>query len=232
MKPIYDLTRKYSHFIWGQEQQSVLKEIKNRLQKPPVLHLPDSKGRFHLYSDTSTYATGSAVYQIQNGKPKLIAYASKRLPEAAKNYSIMEFEMCGLTINIMSFVHLLKKVDSDTIVDHLALVHILKSKAEPAATRIKRLLEVLSGYSFNLYYMKCKDMILSDFLSIQRTDNNNPHEIIPILFYMKAILRDRYYNVGHEKESGCLIQTQSQTKTIGIKLLAVHGVDKGVDPSV
>ena len=32
---------------------------------------------------TSKYATGSALYQIQNGKPKLIAYASKRLPEAA-----------------------------------------------------------------------------------------------------------------------------------------------------
>ena len=58
---------------------------KDRLQKPPVLHLPDGKGRFHLYSDASNYAMGSALYQIQNGKPKLIAYASKRLPEAAKN---------------------------------------------------------------------------------------------------------------------------------------------------
>ena len=54
----------------------------------PVLHLLDIKGKFHLYSDTSKFATGSAFYQIQNGKPKLKAYASKRLPEAAQNYSI------------------------------------------------------------------------------------------------------------------------------------------------
>ena len=54
----------------------------------------------------SKYATGSALYQIQNGKPKLIAYASKRLPEAARNYSITELEMCGLAINITSFAHL------------------------------------------------------------------------------------------------------------------------------
>ena len=93
----------------------------------------------------------------------MIAYTSKRLPETAKNYSITELEMCGLAINTMSFVHLLKKVDFDAIVDHLALVHIIKSKAEPAMTRNKRLLEVLSVYSFNLYYMKGKDMILSDF---------------------------------------------------------------------
>ena len=39
--------------------------------------------------------TGSALYQIQNRQPKLIAYASKRMPEAAKNYSITELEMCG-----------------------------------------------------------------------------------------------------------------------------------------
>ena len=113
-----------------------------------------SKGRFHLYSDSGKYATQSVLYQIQNGKPKLIAYASKRLPEAAKNYSITELEICGLAINIMSIAHLLIKEDFDAIVDHLALVHILKSKAEPATTRIKRLLEVLGAYSFNLCYMK------------------------------------------------------------------------------
>ena len=219
MKPISDLTRKDRQFLWGQEQQSAFDEIKSRLQKPPVLHLPDDKGRFHLNSDTSKYATGSALYQIQNGKPKLIAYANERLPEAAKNYSITELVMCVLAINIMGFGHLLKKVHFDAIVDHLALVHILKSKAEPATIRIKRLLDILSAYSFNLYYMKAKDMILSDFLSRQRTDDSNPHEIIPISFDMQAILRNRYYNVGHRKESGYLIQIWSQTKTSEIKLL-------------
>ena len=139
LKPIYDLTRKDRPFKWGQGQQRAFEEIKGRLQKPPILHLPDNKGRFHLYSDTSKYATGSTLYQIQNGKPKLIAYVSKRLPEAAKNYSITELEMCGLVINIVSFAHLLKRVNFDAVVDHLALVHILKSKTEPATTRIKRL---------------------------------------------------------------------------------------------
>ena len=103
------------------------------------------------------------MYQIQNGKPKLIAYASKRLPEAAQNYSITKLEMCVLAINIASFTHLLKRVDFDAIVDHIALVHILKSKTEPATTRIKRLLEMLFAYSFNLCYMKGKNMILIDF---------------------------------------------------------------------
>ena len=84
LKPIYYLTRKGRQFIWGEEQQLAFEEVQSRLVKPPILHLPDSKGRFHLYSDSSEFAIGSVLYQIQNGKPKLIAYASKRLPEAAR----------------------------------------------------------------------------------------------------------------------------------------------------
>ena len=79
--------------------------------------------------------------------------------------------------------------------------------------------------------MKGKDMILSDFLSRQRTDISNPHEIIPISFCIQAILGDRYYNVGQEKESRYLIQTLS-IQTSEIKLPEVHGVDEGLGPSV
>ena len=50
--------------------------------------MPSRQGRFHLYSDTSKFVAGSALYQIQNGKLKLITYASKRLPEAVGSYSI------------------------------------------------------------------------------------------------------------------------------------------------
>ena len=80
--------------------------------------------------------------------------------------------MCDLAINIASFSHLLRRVYLDAIVDHLALTHIIKSKAEPATTRIKRLLELISSYSFNLYYIKGKDMILSDFLLKQKHDDS------------------------------------------------------------
>ena len=103
LKPIYDLTRKGRPFIWGKEQQDSFEEIKHRLIKPPVLHMLNKTDRFHLYSGTSIFAMGSTHDQIQNGKPKLIAYASKRLPEATKSYSITELELCILAINIASF---------------------------------------------------------------------------------------------------------------------------------
>ena len=236
LKPIHNLTRKGRPFNWGKEHQDSFEEIKCRLMKLPVLHMPNKTGRFHLYSDTSKFATGSALYPIQNGKPKFIAYVSIRLPEAAKSYSITELELCVLAINIASFSHLLKRVDFDAIVDHLALTHIIKSKMKPATTRIKRLLQLISSYSFTLYYMKGKDMVLSDFLSQQNNDDSNPNEIIPISFDMYKILEnnmnnfDKYNNNSGNKKY--LIQTHSQAKTSGTKLQEVHGVQKGLDPNL
>ena len=148
LKPIYKLTKKGRPFIWGDEQQRLFEELKNRLLNLLVLSMPDKRGRFLLYSDTSKHATGSALYQVQDGKPKLIAYASKRMPEAARNYSITELEMCGLVVNIASFAHLLKRVDVDAIVDHLAITNIMNNKMEPATNRIKRLLEVLTHLTY------------------------------------------------------------------------------------
>ena len=236
LKLIYDLARKGRQFIWEKEQQQAFDEIKRRLQRPPVLHLPNRHGHFQLYSDTSKFATGSVLYQIQNGQPRLIAYASKRMPEAAKNYSITELEMCGLAMNITTFSHLLKKVDFDAIVDHLAITHIMRSKAEPATTRIKRLLELLSPYSFNLYYIKGKDMVLSDFLSRQQTDDSNPHELIPISFLLRDQVSDYFYHIDNEinlpRKDKYLVQTRSQVRSSGIRLPEIHGANKGLDPQV
>ena len=125
VRPIYDLTRKGKEFIWGKEQQEEFEEIKCGLVKPPVLRMPNSTVTFHLYSDSSKFVMGSTLYQIQNEKPKLIAYTSKRLPEAARNYSITELELCGLAVNIAGFSLWLKRVNFDAA-DHLALTHIIK----------------------------------------------------------------------------------------------------------
>ena len=122
------------------------------------------------------------------------------MPEAAKNYFITELEMCGLAMNIVTFSHILKKVDFDAVVDHLAITHIVRSKAEPALTRIKRLIKLLSPYSFNLYYIKGKDMVLSDFLSRQKMNDSNPHEIIPISFTLKNLAHEYFYQFNSMNE--------------------------------
>ena len=177
LKPIYELTRKEQPFIWTKFHQKAFDHVKELLVKPPVLHLPRPGGRFTLYCDTSKTHTGSSLWQMQDGKPRLLGYASKSLPNACQNYSITELEMTGLVINIHLWKHLLLRVEFDCAVDHRALPYIMKSKNLPATGRIIRLLEHMSGYSFNLYYVKGKDMILCDYLSRIAMDDGNPDEV-------------------------------------------------------
>ena len=158
------------------------------------------------------------------------------MPEAAKNYSITELEMCRLAMYIPTFSHQLEKVDFDAVVDHLAITHIMRSKAEPATTRIKRLLELLNPYSFNLYYIKEKDMVLSDFLSRQKTDDSNHHELIATSFTLKSQEDNDFCPINNKnyqpKNDRYLVQTRSQAKSSGIKILEIHGANKGLDPHV
>ena len=139
-------------------------------------------------------------------------------------------------MNITTFLHLLKKVDFDAIVDHLAITHIMRSKTEPATARIKRLLELLSPHSFNLYYIKGKDMVLSDFLSRQKMDDSNPHELIPISFMLRSQTDNHFYRIDNKtnqpRNDRYLVQTRSQVKSSGIKLPEIHGANKGLDPHV
>ena len=190
----------------------------------------------------------SSYIQTQVSLPLVVCYTKFKMDnqdsllmpvkelEAAKNYSITELEMCGLAMNIATFSHLLKKVDFNAVVDILAITHIMRSKAEPATTRIKRLLELLSPYSFNLYYIKGNDMVLSDFLSRQKMDDSNPHELIPISFTLSSQTDNHFYRITNEKDQPKTdrysVQTRSQVKASGIKLPEVHGADKSLDTHV
>ena len=188
LKPIVELTRKDRPFIWGDAQEKAFREVKLRSTNPPVLHLPKAEGRFILYSDTSIEGTGISLWQIQEGKPRLTGYASKTLPEACR-YSVTELKMTGLLVNMNLWKNLLKHRKFDAVVDHVAVAQIMKAKTEPATTRIMRLLDRLSPYSFNLYYVKDRDMILSHYLSRHRQKYLDPSELIPISFCCLKVYR-------------------------------------------
>ena len=75
-------------------------------------------------------------------------------------------------------------------------------------------------------------MILSDFLSRQKHDDSNLHEIILISFNMQSLLQARYYNIGKGNSGKYLVQIWSQAKSSGIKLPDVHGIGKSLDPNI
>ena len=81
-------------------------------------------------------------------------------------------------------------------------------------------------------------MVLSDFLSRQKMDNSNPHEIIPLSFTLKSLLGNHFYQIDNmnaisqPETKKYLLQTRSQTNSSGIKIQEIHGMNKGLDPHV
>ena len=71
------------------------------------------------------------------------------------------------------------------------------------------LLDRLSSYSFNLYYVKGRDMILADYLSRHRHPDNDPSELIPISFCPMTI------HMSLMKNDTLHIDTHSNTKASG-----------------
>ena len=58
-------------------------------------------------------------------------------------------------------------------------------------------------------------MILSDFLSRQKIDDNNPHEIILISFNMREALQERDFNLYNMRiDDKYLVQTRSQMNLV------------------
>ena len=77
-------------------------------------------------------------------------------------------------------------------------------------------------------------MVLSNFLSRKKTDDSNPHKIIPISFSLRRVLHENYYKLDVMIETTKLetnkymVQTRSQTKSSCVKLPEMHGIDKGL----
>ena len=108
------------------------------------------------------------------------------------NYSISELELTGVMANVAAFKHLLRNANFHVYCDHSALVHILKAKREPPTLRLKKLIENLSEYKFDIYFLKGKEMHISDFLSRHSDDEDSPNEIIPIAFMLQELGNSKF----------------------------------------
>jgi len=224
LKPLYEISGEKATFLWGPAQQEAFDKAKELMVSPPVLGLPDPVGRLILYTDTSRVATGSALWQVQNGEPQILGYGSKSLPEACKNYSVTELEMKGLLTGCMQWKYILGRNEFDACVDHQACVYILKAKTEPATKRIMRLLEALSEFNFRLSYVKGKELIITDYLSRHPTDQGeDPYSVVPFCFHSRCdtdfdhreILREARDSVETLDKIFAVVPITEDTKSVG-----------------
>jgi hypothetical protein len=130
-KPLFDLLHKDKTWEWSEKAQEAFDGLKNTLKSAPVLMQPNTKEEFFLECDTSDYATGAILSQTgMDGKLHPVAFYSKSLSPAEKNYDIFDKEMLAVIRAFKEWRHLLEGTGKpiQILTDHKNLEHFATKK--------------------------------------------------------------------------------------------------------
>ena len=90
-KPLHNLTKKNSKFVWTDACQNSFDKLKEKLTSSPILLHPNTQRQFILECDASNVAIGSVLSQYDDDhKLHPVAYYSRSLNSSEINYSIKD----------------------------------------------------------------------------------------------------------------------------------------------
>ena len=176
MEPITRLTRKGEVFDWTTECEHAYQYIKTRYQNAPILIGVDWKLEFHVHTDASDIAVVAMLAQNRTGKTNQpIAYASRLLSKAEKNYTTTEKEALAMVYAVNKFRHYLLDNRFIFYVDHLALQYLVNKPQ--VSGRLARWLLLFLEFDFKVIYKPSKTHGVADALS--RNEGAEPATRIP-----------------------------------------------------
>jgi len=89
--------------------------------------MPNGSGQYVIDTDASGYAVGSALHQYQDGRLRVIAYASRGLNNAERSYCTTRRELLGIIYALKQFRHYVLGSHFVLRTDHAALQFLLKT---------------------------------------------------------------------------------------------------------
>ena len=93
-KPLHEMTRKENKWSWEERQQRAFKELKERFMTEPVLVTPDLDKEMRVEADVLDFAIGGVLsIKCEDKRWRPVAYISKSLNKAERNYEIHDKEM-------------------------------------------------------------------------------------------------------------------------------------------
>ncbi len=148
--PLIELTRKDRVFTWSKACDESFNKLKAALVSPQIMAYPKGDGQFILDTDASAFQIGAVISQIQDNQEKVIAYGSRTLTKAEKNYCVTDRELLSLKYFMEYYRHYLLGKRFIARVDHQAIKWIFSFKNPK--NRVARWQEVLSQYDFEIQF--------------------------------------------------------------------------------
>lgn len=150
--------------IWTSDCQEAFELIIQKLTSAPVLGFADWRLPYVVHTDASTTGLGAVLYQVQEGQPRVVAYASRGLSRSEKNYPAHKLEFLALKWAVSEKFHdYLYGATFKVLTDNNPLTYVLTSAKLDATSH--RWLAALSVYNFDIHYKSGKLNIDADGLS-------------------------------------------------------------------
>ena len=161
--PLYKLTQKQVPYRWNQVCEDAFLTLKHHLTSAPILAFPRTDCQFLIDTDASEYAIGAVLSQVQEGTERVVAYASRSLTKAERNYCTTRRELLALVFFIKQFRHYLYGSKFVARTDHKALQWLFSIK-EPEG-QIARWITQLSEFDFQIKHREGKKHQNADGMS-------------------------------------------------------------------
>ncbi|KAF8665020.1 hypothetical protein AX16_000666 [Volvariella volvacea WC 439] len=163
-KPLTHLTGNVE-FIWTDEQQKAFESIRDKICEEPILHIPQSEGKFRIEADSSEFANGGILSQFVNGQWRPITFCSKSLSPTERNYEIYDKELLTIMQALEDWRQYLVGTPEpfEIWTDHQNLTYFREPKK--LNRRQARWVTELADYSFSLHHKPGSFMEKADALS-------------------------------------------------------------------
>lgn len=158
--PLTDLLGQKVAWDWNEKCQEAFEWVKHALSTAPVLKLPEPDKPFTVVTDASEVGLGAVL--LQDGRP--VAYESRKLKPAEKNYTTTEKEMLGVVHAMRTWRCYLEGGGEILILtDHNPNTYF---DSKPMLSRREaRWAEFLSSFHFRFQYKPGKENTAADALS-------------------------------------------------------------------
>ena len=122
-RPLSNLLKKDAEWCWDTSHDDAFAAVKDSLLHAPILALPDPARPFSVVCDASDFAIGCALLQADaDGRERVIAFESRQLKAAEKNYPVHDKELLAMKYALVKFrVHLLGSQPFVVYTDHASL---------------------------------------------------------------------------------------------------------------
>ena len=193
LAPLYRLLRKDVKWRWKVAEKKAFQASKDLLTSSQLLVHFDEKLPLILACDASAYGVGAVLaHRLEDGSEKPIAYTSRTLTKAERNYSQLEKEGLACVFGVKKFHAYLLGHPFELVTDHkplLALLGECKASSQQASARVKRWSLFMSSYEYTMTFRNTQLHGNADALSrlpvlVEGPEPKDPPELVLLLEHL------------------------------------------------